>query len=115
MLVRFQATALYAQMDAAAQRLSEVPYSVLDADGRLDVGVIDALWRGKDGPWHLVEFKTDRIKDADEMAAQLQQRDYANQVARYIAAAERLLGERPLPVLCFLNVAGRVRTVTDLW
>ncbi|MBN1249802.1 MAG: hypothetical protein JXC32_19220, partial [Anaerolineae bacterium] len=115
MLVRFQATALFAAMDAAAQRLLEVPYSVLDAEGRLDAGIMDALWCDETAHWHLVEFKTDRIKDAHDLERQLQEHDYIEQVARYLAAAEHLLGRRPEPALCFLDVAGRVRLVTDRW
>ncbi len=114
MLDRFQVTELYAQMDVAEGRLSEVPYSVVDAEGQPDSGVIDGLWWA-DGRWHLVEFKTDRLRDAAELDVLLHESDYIDQVARYIAAAERLLGQRPEPVLCCLNVAGRVRLVTDRW
>jgi hypothetical protein len=39
----------------------------------------------------------------------------SQQVARYVAAAERLLSARPSPVLCFLNYAGRVRLMEDRW
>lgn len=114
MLMRFQATDLYVQMSAAEERLTEVPYSLLDGDSRLDTGVIDALWR-TDAQWHLVEFKTDRIQDQEELERQLREKDYVAQVTRYIDAAERLLGQRPKPTLCLLNYAGRVRLVTDRW
>jgi ATP-dependent exoDNAse (exonuclease V) beta subunit len=76
--------------------------------------VIDALWCAEER-WHLVEFKTDRIRDEAELAAHLCESDYVAQVARYVAAATPLLGQRPEPALCFLNVAGRVHLVTDRW
>ena len=114
MLDRFCATELYTRMGTAEQRLAEVPYSVVDGEGRPDSGVIDALWKAE-GRWHLVEFKTDRVRDEAELDALLHESDYVNQVARYVDAAERLLGQRPEPVLCFLNVAGRVRLVADRW
>ena len=113
-LTWFQSTALYDEMAAAEQRLSEVPYSVLDRDGRVDSGVIDALYR-HEGHWRLVEFKTDALKDSADLEAPLHATDYVRQVERYLAAAERLLGERPQPVLCYLNCGGRVHLVTDLW
>ena len=114
MLTRFQSTDLYARMSAADERLSEVPYSVLDDAGRLDSGVIDALWRAE-GRWYLVELKTDRVKGGADLEQLLRETDYMSQVARYVAATERLLGQRPEPMLCFLNFAGRVRVVTDRW
>jgi hypothetical protein len=55
------------------------------------------------------------VRDEAELDALLRESDYVNQVARYVDAAERLLGQRPEPVLCFLNVAGRVRLVADRW
>jgi ATP-dependent helicase/nuclease subunit A len=112
-LTRFQGTGLYADM-AAAQRFHEVPYSVFDQEGRLEHGVIDALFREQAG-WVLVEFKTDHVRGAEELEQKLDEVDYVPQVARYLAAAERLLGVRPRPVLCLLNYAGTVRLVQDRW
>jgi hypothetical protein len=63
----------------------------------------------------LVEFKTDRMEDPADLESKLDQEDYVQQVARYVTAAEQLLGERPRPVLCFLNYSGRVRLVDDRW
>jgi ATP-dependent helicase/nuclease subunit A len=113
-LTRFQASTLYERMTQADRRLHEVPFSLLDAAGNVDNGVIDALFEDADG-WTLVEFKTDRIQDRDGLERQLQEVDYIPQIERYLAATERLLGERPRPILCFLNYAGHVHTVTDRW
>ncbi len=118
MLVRFQNSDLYAAMDGAAQRLAEVPYSVVAPDGQINTGVIDALWLSDDSSssqWRLVEFKTDRIQSETVLAQVLENSDYVKQIEHYVAAASHLLGRRPNPILCFLNCAGRIRLVTDRW
>jgi ATP-dependent helicase/nuclease subunit A len=114
MLGRFRRSALYAEMVDAERCLHEVPYSVSDGNGGVASGVIDALFRA-DGRWTLVEFKTDRVEDSAALEALLAEKDYVPQVARYLAAAEQLLGERPQPVLCFLNVEGHIDRVEDRW
>jgi len=113
MLTRFQATDLYTAMNAATQRLHEVPYTLATPGGALERGTLDALFR-TDGQWTLVEFKTDHVTDQAALTALLDSTDYRAQVTRYLDAAERLLGTRPRPALCFLNVGGAVRVVTDL-
>ncbi|MCJ7551877.1 MAG: hypothetical protein MUQ30_19585, partial [Anaerolineae bacterium] len=110
MLVRFQKSSLYQEMTAVPRRLHEVPYSILDDAGKLDSGVIDALYRSEEG-WVLVEFKTDTIKDQAALDTLMQSTDYAQQVARYRAAAERLLDAPVIPALCFLNFGGGTRVV----
>jgi ATP-dependent exoDNAse (exonuclease V) beta subunit len=114
MMTRFQATGLYERMAGAARCYREIPYSMIDDAGQLEHGVIDALFREQAG-WVLVEFKTDHIEGHEALEAKLDTADYLPQVARYLAAAERALGVRPHPVLCLLNYAGAVRTVTDRW
>ena len=101
-------------MDGAGARYPEVPYSVIDARGRVEQGAIDALFHDQDG-WTLVEFKTDRIAGRVELETRLAEADYVPQVARYLEAAARMLGARPRPVLCLLNLAGAVHTVEDRW
>ena len=112
MLTRFQATDLYAAMNNAAQRLHEVPYTLATPDGALERGTLDALFCA-DGQWTLVEFKTDHVADPTALIALLDDTDYRAQVTRYLDAAERLLGARPRPALCFLNVGGAVCVVTE--
>ena len=107
LLERFQRCALYRTMDGAERRLHEVPYSV-EANGRIELGRIDALYL-REGGWTVVEFKTDRLKDEAERAELLQREDYPAQLGRYAAAVERLLGQRPQVVLCLLDFAGGVR------
>jgi ATP-dependent helicase/nuclease subunit A len=113
-LTRFQATSLYNRMAAAEQRFHELPYSVLGPQGKLENGVIDALFR-EGSHWTLVEFKTDDIRGPAQLEKMLQNEDYVPQVAAYLAAAERLLGVRPHPVLCLLNYAGNIHMVEDRW
>ncbi|MGC9347547.1 MAG: UvrD-helicase domain-containing protein [Anaerolineae bacterium] len=113
-LLRFQASDLYKQMARAERRLHEIPYSLLNADGEVESGIIDALFHDERG-WTLVEFKADRIRDRADLERQLRETDYVDQVERYLKASERLLGARPRPVLCFLNYAGHVHLVTDRW
>ena len=113
MLAVFQASELYAEMAEAEICLHEVPYSLVSPEGHLEHGIIDALYRRAD-EWVLVEFKSDRIRDEAELQRVLRERDYREQLLRYLEATERLLGERPKPVLCFLAYANRVRLVTDM-
>ena len=113
MLTRFQATDLYTAMDGAVQRLHEVPYTLATPDGVLERGTLDALFCD-DGQWTLVEFKTDHVADSTALTTLLDTTDYRAQVTRYLDAAERLLGARPRPALCFLNVGGAARVMTDL-
>jgi ATP-dependent exoDNAse (exonuclease V) beta subunit len=118
MLARFRGTALCARMEAAEVRRHEVPYTLLDGPpgqpGQLDKGVIDALFREAEG-WTVVEFKTDRVRNEQELEQKLGEADYVEQVGRYLDAGERLLGVRPRPVLCLLNYARTVRLVVDRW
>jgi len=89
--------------------LHEVPYSML-VQGQDERGVIDALYL-QQGTWTVVEFKTDRVRDAAELQVLLGTEDYAAQMSRYVTAVERLVGQRPRAVLCMLDLAGKVHTM----
>ncbi|MBU0491841.1 MAG: PD-(D/E)XK nuclease family protein, partial [Chloroflexi bacterium] len=106
-LARFRQHPLCREMDAADQRLHEVPYSRL-VDGHVESGIIDALYQ-RDGLWTLVEFKTDRVTAQTDLASWLADRGYPAQVQRYLSAVEHLLGQRPRGILCLLDHAGAVR------
>jgi len=106
LLNRFRAHPLFEEMDQADRRLHEVPYSRV-VDGRVESGVIDALYlRG--GVWTLVEFKTDEVRDEASLEKLLTTEDYVPQVRRYIVAVEQLLGQSVRAVLCLLNCRGEV-------
>ncbi len=107
LLSRFRAHPLCAEMMAAGRRLMEVPYSRLDGEGRVESGVIDALYSQKDG-WTIVEFKTDHVKDADDLERTLQEEDYLAQTGRYGQAVAQLLGQQPRLLLCFLGIGGSI-------
>jgi ATP-dependent exoDNAse (exonuclease V) beta subunit len=114
MLRRFQASPLYAEMEAAGRRYHEVPYSLMREGGVVDSGVLDVLYQGPQD-WVVVEFKTDDVRSRAALEELLDREDYVPQVARYQEAAERILGLRPRPILCFLNYGGAVELVGDRW
>ena len=106
LLTRFHVHPLCFEMVAADRRLHEVPYS-LQMEGRLENGIIDALYQ-RQGVWTIVEFKTDAVRDPADLSRLLADQDYVAQSQRYVAAAERLLDQRVQAVLCLLNYAGQV-------
>ncbi len=106
LLLRFHSHPLFAEMYRADQLLHEVPYSLV-VDGQVESGIIDALYQ-RDGVWTIVEFKTDRVKGSSELERLLLEEGYTAQAQRYVAAAERLLGQTPQIILCMLNYGGTV-------
>ncbi|MBN1137609.1 MAG: UvrD-helicase domain-containing protein [Anaerolineae bacterium] len=104
LLVRFSAHPLWAEMNTA-ERYHELPY-VLDGER----GVLDLLYR-ENGRWTLAEFKTDRLADLGTLQQQIREERYDVQMARYIQAVERLLGEQPRALLIFLNVGGAIQVI----
>jgi hypothetical protein len=110
-LERLAVHPLYREMDAADERLHEVPYQIM-VDGRFENRRIDALYRCGD-VWTVVEFKTDRLRNAADFDQLLEREDYVAQAGRYAAAVEQLVGRRPRVVLCLLDYAGRVRLWPD--
>ena len=107
LLRRFEEHPLHAEMAGAERRWHEVPYSLVTAAGRVESGIIDALYR-RGGIWTIVEFKTDHVRDAAALARLLAEEDYLAQTERYRAALRYLQGERPQLVLCLLDVTGSV-------
>ncbi|MFN2111898.1 MAG: UvrD-helicase domain-containing protein [Anaerolineales bacterium] len=113
-LERFQESELYQRMDTAEILKHEVRFSLMENGNGVQLGSIDALFR-ESGQWYLVEFKTDEVRSDTDYRTILQDGDYQGQVAGYLVAAENLLGERPQPILCFLNFKGEVYLETSLW
>lgn len=109
LLARFRQHPLYAELNAA-ERHHELPYSVELAEGAHS-GIIDLLYRAN-GRWTVVEFKTDRLRETDDVDAHIVEKKYDRQVARYVEAVNRLLGERPRALLVFLNIDRQLRVVT---
>ena len=106
MLQRLAQHTLFAEMNAAEQRLHEVPYS-LEVNGHLDSGSIDVLYLCH-GQWTVVEFKTDRLRDEAELKGLLPRKDYCTQMQRYARAVNNLVGQHPRMLLCLLDFESRV-------
>jgi ATP-dependent exoDNAse (exonuclease V) beta subunit len=102
LLERFRAHPLWAEMNAA-QRWHELPYTLAD-----DTGIIDVLYRNGDAMWTIADFKTDEIRHADQVAQQVTEKKYDEQLRRYADAVKAQLGIRPQTMLVFLNVAGQI-------
>ena len=111
-LDRFSGTDLYQRMDRAKVILREVPFHLEEKDAVLVSGSIDALFKEESG-WVLVEYKTDQIVTGAEIP--WHDLDYVEQVEGYLDAAEQILGQRPEPVLCFLDYGGRVKLINERW
>jgi ATP-dependent exoDNAse (exonuclease V) beta subunit len=104
-LRRFRQHPLWAEIGTADIRQHETPYSWQDGN-RIEQGVIDVLYR-RQGLWKLADFKTDRLRDLDDLAPE-DRFDYVNQVRNYLRATSVLLGATPTAYLCFLDVAGAI-------
>lgn len=108
LLARFQTHPLYAKLDRV-ERHHELPYT-LEVNGVPRSGVVDLLARLDEG-WTVVEFKTDQLEAGADLGAYIKEAEYDEQVRRYAAALERLMGARPRALLVFLNVGGAVEVV----
>jgi ATP-dependent exoDNAse (exonuclease V) beta subunit len=106
LLERLRGHEMFTEIDAAEPRLHEVPYTYASANGRVDSGRIDLLYR-IDGTWQVLDFKTDHIWDEEVLGRYIE--EYRPQMLRYRQAVERLLGESPLVRLCFLDAMGEVK------
>jgi ATP-dependent exoDNAse (exonuclease V) beta subunit len=113
-LERFCDHDLFHRMSEAEILKHEIPYSIIGQDEVLQTGSIDAIFKEGDR-WILVEFKTDEIRDQKRFDWVWKREDYQEQVTKYLQASEQILGERPEPILCFLNYEKRVHMVVDRW
>jgi ATP-dependent helicase/nuclease subunit A len=104
LLNRLRAHPLYGEILGAELRWHEVPYDM----GEWESGRVDLLYR-REGTWTLVELKTDEVRNPADAKRRLTDQEYRVQVERYAAAVERLLGERPRCLVCWLDVAGAVQ------
>ena len=102
-------TGVYAEIDAAVQRLSEVPFTLTTPIGQLH-GVIDLLFKYRESNWHLVDWKTDWFPE-DQIDAQAL--EHARQIAIYAAAVRNTLGVEVNAMVCFLAVRSTVYTYSS--
>ena len=107
LLERVKHHPLWGEIDGAAERHSEVPYSY-QVNGRTENRFIDLLYRGEKG-WQIVDFKTDHIRDGIKKNTTLY--GYTAQVKRYREAVKALLGVEAGVSICFLDDHGRVEVV----
>jgi ATP-dependent helicase/nuclease subunit A len=110
LLARFQSHPLYARI-SSAERYHEIPYSVI-LDGQARNGVLDLLFcPGPDAEWTIVEFKTDRLAEKEDLAAYVGRMGYDRQVQDYVQAIEQQMGISPQVLLVFLNVGDSIRVL----
>ena len=111
LLLRFQAHPLWQELDQAANRRHEVPYSQLRKDGSLEGGYLDVLYRmtHESAGWEIVDFKTDTVHDEEELNKLVKR--YERQLRRYSRAVERLLGPVDRARLCFLDDRGEISLI----
>jgi ATP-dependent helicase/nuclease subunit A len=108
LLGRFREHDVFLEIDAASERMHEIPYTRPHPTWGSDSGRIDLLYR-VNGAWRLIDFKTDEIRDDDDLANALD--EHRLQVGRYAEAVQQLLGETPQTALCFLDAMGEVKVV----
>ena len=108
LLGRFREHDIFLEIDAASERMHEIPYTRPHPTWGSDSGRIDLLYRVNDA-WHLLDFKSDEIRDDDDLANALD--EHRPQIGRYAAAVQQLLGETPQAALCFLDALGEVKVV----
>ncbi|RME84547.1 MAG: hypothetical protein D6775_05190, partial [Caldilineae bacterium] len=109
LLERFRRHPLFAELDGA-RRYHEVPYSVPTDEGP-KTGIVDLLVQDTEsGTWRLYDFKTDELRDEEEMRARMAKR-YEEQIRRYVTALASLLGQPPEAYLVFLSVGGEVQVM----
>jgi ATP-dependent helicase/nuclease subunit A len=113
-LERFCDHDLFQRMNDAEVLKHEIPYSIIGQGDVLQAGSIDAMFKEGDR-WVLVEFKTDEIRDQKRFEWIWKQEDYYEQVNKYLNASVQLLGQKPDPILCFLNYEKQIHLVTDRW
>lgn len=99
LLERVRADARWREMNDAPVRRQELPFTFANADLTLR-GVMDLMYQTPTGKWHIVDFKTDDVNQAQ--AAQLTRSKYHAQLLRYLAAA-RHIGLEAEGWVCFVD------------
>ncbi|MGA2111126.1 MAG: UvrD-helicase domain-containing protein [Anaerolineales bacterium] len=108
LLGRLRAHPVWAEISASAEQHHEVPYEMPLPDGRVEVGVIDLLYR-RGAEWVLLDFKIDEL--VDEASAEAATARYRSQMERYTRAARARLGVKVKARLCYLDCMGEIRIV----
>lgn len=105
MLGSLRRSALYAEIQAAIERQSEVPFVINTPVGVLH-GQIDLLYRLADGQWRLLDWKTDWVDPAE--ITEHARKEHLMQMAVYSRAIAQTLGQTPGAGVCFLSQDARM-------
>ena len=108
MLRTCQAAPLWAPLAAAEKRFAELDF-ILDAGPVSLRGQIDLLYRDNEGAWHIVDYKSDRLGDDEDVAEHA--RRYELQMLIYALAAGRHLGAEPADAQLYFLRTGRTHTL----
>lgn len=84
---RYIDSSLYKEMAICSQRQREREFAMYEENGFVLHGVIDSLCQNKDGSWNIIDYKTGRAPETDEIPL-----GYIFQLAIYKKAAEKLFG-----------------------
>lgn len=108
LLQRLAAHSLWAEISSADEVQHEITFTTSDPEGTVQSGQIDLLWRDEGG-WKIVDFKTDTLRDGEDLEEAVTR--HRKQVERYVRSAANILGEKPKGTLCFLDSRGQVELV----
>jgi ATP-dependent helicase/nuclease subunit A len=109
MLTQLRQSVLFDEIDLAEKRFPELPFSLDTPLGILE-GIIDLLYQSQDGVWHLIDWKTEWVKEE-----QVQQpgAEFLTQLALYAHAVKSILSVPAQASLVYLNPHLRRRPVQE--
>jgi hypothetical protein len=107
LLQRFYESPLRKEIEEAAERYHEVPYSRMVGD-HAETGYIDLLYHSLSG-WQILDFKTDSIQ-SDAHRSELVN-NHARQLQRYESVVKQFLGQAAQTWICFLDDHSKVELV----
>ena len=107
MLARLKQDGLFDEIDRAARRYFELPFSIQTPAGLLE-GVIDLLYQSQAGAWHLIDWKTEWFNEEHVLQPGA---EFQAQLALYAHAVQRILGVTAQASLVYLNPRLRRRPV----
>jgi ATP-dependent helicase/nuclease subunit A len=105
MLKQLKSRPLYSDIQAAAERVTEAPFTLQTRVGTLH-GVIDLLFLDSAGQWQLVDWKTEWVAPGPSLYDAA--RSHLSQLAVYAEAARQILGRSPLSQICFLAAGAAI-------
>ena len=107
LLQRLHDSPLWKEIDEAAERYHELPYTRMVGD-HAETGYIDLLYNSASG-WQILDFKTDAIWSNAQREELVN--NYSRQMHRYASVIYAFLGQNAQTRLCFLDALGKVELV----